>query len=111
MASERAARVLAIVGSAVLPQISEAVNTTIAPVNTPANIAADPQFQDRLGFVLGADEHGADMLHTPIKVMGEQLPPPAMAPTVGQHTDEVLREVLGWDDDKLAAVRSSGALG
>jgi crotonobetainyl-CoA:carnitine CoA-transferase CaiB-like acyl-CoA transferase len=90
---------------------SEEFNTTIAPVNTPANISDDPQFQDRLGFTLGAAEHGADMLHTPIKVMGEELPAPAMAPTVGEHTDEVLRQVLGWDDEKLAATRASGALG
>ena len=52
---------------------SEEFNTTIAPVNTPANLGDDPQFQDRLGF-LPAAEHGADMLHTPIKYLGEELP-------------------------------------
>jgi crotonobetainyl-CoA:carnitine CoA-transferase CaiB-like acyl-CoA transferase len=90
---------------------SEEVNTTIAPVNTPANLEADPQFRDRLGFELDHEHHGADMLFTPIKFMDEQLPFPELAPTVGEHTDEVLREVLGWDEDKLDAVRSSGALG
>jgi crotonobetainyl-CoA:carnitine CoA-transferase CaiB-like acyl-CoA transferase len=34
-----------------------------------------------------------------------------MAPTVGEHTEEVLREVLGWDDARIAAARESGALG
>ena len=90
---------------------SEEFNTTIAPVNTPANIAEDPQFQDRLGFVLGAADHGADMLGSPIKIIDEELPAPALAPTVGEHTDEVLREVLGWDDGRVAAARAAGALG
>ena len=90
---------------------SEEFNTTIAPVNTPANLGNDPQFQDRLGFVLDHEAHGADMLGSPIKVLGEQLPLPAMAPTVGEHTDEVLHDVLGWDDDRVATARASGALG
>jgi crotonobetainyl-CoA:carnitine CoA-transferase CaiB-like acyl-CoA transferase len=89
---------------------SEEFNTTIAPVNTPANLGEDPQFQDRLGF-LPADAHGADMLHTPIKYLGEELPPPAMAPTVGEQTDAVLADVLGWDAAHIEAVRATGALG
>ena len=43
--------------------------------------------------------------------LGEELPPVERAPTVGQHTDEVLREVLGYDDERIAGLRSSGALG
>jgi crotonobetainyl-CoA:carnitine CoA-transferase CaiB-like acyl-CoA transferase len=30
---------------------------------------------------------------------------------VGQHTDEVLHEVLGYDDARIDALRESGALG
>jgi len=85
-------------------------DTTIAPVNTPRTLPADPQFQDRLGF-LPAERLGADMLPIPIKLVGEALPEPTRAPTVGQHTDEVLREVLGRTDDEIAALRASGALG
>ena len=51
------------------------------------------------------------MLHTPIKYLGEQLPPPAKAPTVGEQTDAVLADVLGWDAARIAGVRASGALG
>ena len=35
----------------------------------------------------------------------------APAPTVGQHTAEVLREVLGLDDDELARLAAEGAIG
>ena len=36
---------------------------------------------------------------------------PTKAPTVGEHTDQVLAEVLGYDDAKVAALRDAGALG
>jgi crotonobetainyl-CoA:carnitine CoA-transferase CaiB-like acyl-CoA transferase len=51
------------------------------------------------------------MLPFPVKFRGEELPEPAHAPTVGQHTDEVLREVLGYDEARIRALRESGALG
>jgi crotonobetainyl-CoA:carnitine CoA-transferase CaiB-like acyl-CoA transferase len=46
-----------------------------------------------------------------VKLEGASLPTPTHAPTVGQHTDEVLREVLGYDDDRAASLRDAGALG
>ena len=44
-------------------------------------------------------------------MLAANLPPPTKAPTVGQHTDDVLRDVLGYDDAQLKAARASGALG
>jgi crotonobetainyl-CoA:carnitine CoA-transferase CaiB-like acyl-CoA transferase len=85
------------------------VNTPIAPVNTPKTIATDPQFQERMPW-LPASELGADMLPTPLKYADAALDLPAKAPTVGQHTDEVLR-ALGYDDERLARLRTAGALG
>jgi len=29
---------------------------------------------------------------------------------LGEHTDEILHEVLGWDDDQIAAAREEGAI-
>jgi crotonobetainyl-CoA:carnitine CoA-transferase CaiB-like acyl-CoA transferase len=86
------------------------VNTPIAPVNTPRSIADDPQFHDRMPWI-PRERLGAEQLPTPIKLLDAELPPPAKAPTVGQHTDEVLREVLGYDESRLTELRSSGALG
>ena len=86
-------------------------NTPIAPVNTPRTVADDPQFQARLGF-LPRETLGAEQLPSPIKVVeGPELPQPTKAPTLGQHTDEVLAEVLGYDDARRAALRAEGALG
>ena len=85
-------------------------NTPICPSNSPKTLLDDPQFKDRMPL-LPKEQVGADMLPTPIKFVGETLPEPTMAPTVGQHTDAVLRDVLGWDDERVAAARAAGAFG
>ena len=85
-------------------------NTPIAPVNTPENIVADPQFQARFK-VMPHQDHGADMLGFPVNFLGEELPEPAWAPSAGQHNEQVLREVLGYDEAKIAALRDAKTLG
>jgi crotonobetainyl-CoA:carnitine CoA-transferase CaiB-like acyl-CoA transferase len=85
-------------------------NTPIAPVNTPQTVAADPQFQDRLPF-LPREALGAEQLPSPIKLIGDALPVPTKAPTVGEHTETILRDVLAYDDSRIAALRADGALG
>ena len=85
-------------------------NTPIAPVNTPKTIAADPQFQHRFEW-LPAAVHGADLLPFPVKYIGETLPTPSKAPEVGEHSDRVLKRVLGYADEKVEKLRQSGALG
>ena len=91
-------------------QLGERVNTPIVNVNTPQTIAEDPQFQDRFPW-LPREVLGTEQLVTPIKLIDESLPVPSKAPTVGQHTDEVLRDVLGYDDATIASLRATGALG
>jgi crotonobetainyl-CoA:carnitine CoA-transferase CaiB-like acyl-CoA transferase len=85
-------------------------NFPIAPVNTPKTIKDDPQFRDRFPLY-GRERHGADMLPFPVKFPGETLPEPSKAPSVGQHTEEVLRSVLGYDPARVAALREAGAFG
>ncbi len=89
---------------------SNEVNTPIAPVNTPENIVDDPQFKARIK-VLDHESHGADMLAFPVKFGGEELPEPHRAPTAGEHTEQVLRDVLGYDGERIVQLRQSGALG
>ncbi|MEO7573757.1 MAG: CaiB/BaiF CoA-transferase family protein [Acidimicrobiales bacterium] len=85
-------------------------NTPIAPVNSPKTLADDPQFQDRLPWI-PQDRVGHAQVPSPIKVVDEEHALPTKAPTAGQHTDAILREVLGYDDGQVAALRSAGALG
>jgi len=45
-------------------------------------------------------------------MIGEELPIPERAPVdVGRDTEEVLRGVLGYDAERIATLRTSGALG
>jgi crotonobetainyl-CoA:carnitine CoA-transferase CaiB-like acyl-CoA transferase len=81
----------------------------IAPVNTPHTAHDDPQFKDRLEW-FPAEVLGADQLPFPVKVAGEEPRVPTKAPEVGEHTDAVLRAVLGYDDARLAALREAGAI-
>ncbi len=83
-------------------------NTTIAPVNTPKNVIDDPQFRDRFTWTT-VEETGIEQLMFPLHIDGEELPVPSTAPTVGQHTDDVLRRVLGYDDARIAALKAAGA--
>jgi crotonobetainyl-CoA:carnitine CoA-transferase CaiB-like acyl-CoA transferase len=85
-------------------------NTPIAPVNTPKTLTGDPQFRDRFPLY-PHEKHGADMLPFPVKFIDEALPEPTRAPTVGEHSEKVLRETLGYDDAKIAKIKDSGALG
>jgi crotonobetainyl-CoA:carnitine CoA-transferase CaiB-like acyl-CoA transferase len=85
-------------------------NFPVAPVNSPQTIADDPQFNDRFSWYT-VDQLGAEQLGTPLKFVDEELPVPEHAPTVGQHTDEVLRDLLGWDDERIAESRARGGLG
>jgi crotonobetainyl-CoA:carnitine CoA-transferase CaiB-like acyl-CoA transferase len=82
----------------------------IAPVNDARTIVEDPQFRHRFPLY-GVDRLGAEQLPLPIQVAGEDLPEPTMAPTVGQHTDEVCTDLLGYDEDRVAALREAGAFG
>jgi crotonobetainyl-CoA:carnitine CoA-transferase CaiB-like acyl-CoA transferase len=85
-------------------------NFPVSPVNSPKTIASDPQFEDRFHWI-DRDRLGAEQLPTPLKFVGEELPVPAHAPTVGEHTDEVLADLLGWDAARIAEARARGGLG
>jgi crotonobetainyl-CoA:carnitine CoA-transferase CaiB-like acyl-CoA transferase len=91
-------------------RLGEEQNFPIAPVNTPKTIADDPQFQARFPWI-PASRLGADQLPFPVKFESETLPEPTRAPEVGQHTDEVLRDVLGYEPERIAELRRAGTFG
>ena len=91
-------------------QLGEQVNTPIVNVNTPQTIAEDAQFQDRFPW-LPREVLGAEQLPSPIKFIDEPARVPTKAPSVGEHNDVVLHDVLGYDETKIAALRERGALG
>lgn len=86
------------------------VNVPIIAVNTPQTIKDDPQYQDRFPWI-PTERVGCEQQPSPIKYLDVDIDLPTHAPTVGQHTEQVLRETLGYDDAKIASLRESGALG
>jgi len=47
----------------------------------------------------------------PIRYSRTPIVDPVAAPAVGQHTSEVLRDLLGYDDDRLVRLAEAGAFG
>jgi crotonobetainyl-CoA:carnitine CoA-transferase CaiB-like acyl-CoA transferase len=85
-------------------------NFPVGPVNSPRTIVDDPQFKDRFP-IYPHETHGADMLPFPVKFVGEVLPEPSRAPTVGEHNHDVLAGLLGYDEARIAEIKAKGALG
>lgn len=86
------------------------IEVPIINVNTPQTLKDDPQFQARFEWI-PAERLGAEQQPSPIKYLDLDIPLPEKAPTAGQHTDEVLRDLLGKSDDDIAKLRETGALG
>jgi formyl-CoA transferase/CoA:oxalate CoA-transferase len=83
-----------------------------APINTIDRVLDDPQVKHREMVVqMDHPRHGTlPTLGTPIKADGDlglQVTPPA---ALGQHTDEVLRDLLGYPPEKIAALRGARAV-
>ena len=72
----------------------------------------DPQLAHRHHFrLVPHPHHGETFVEGPNGAYSRTAPYPAWAgPTVGQHTDVVLRDILGYDDDRMADLVIAGAI-
>jgi succinate---hydroxymethylglutarate CoA-transferase len=50
------------------------------------------------------------LVNTPVKYSESQPRIRTAPPTLGQHTDEILREVLGFNQDAIAGLKEKGAI-
>jgi crotonobetainyl-CoA:carnitine CoA-transferase CaiB-like acyl-CoA transferase len=83
-----------------------------APVNTLAQALEDEQVRAR-GMIVEVEHPELGRLRevaSPVRTAGTAQAP-APAPRLGEHTDELLRELLQYEPARIAALRSSGALG
>jgi crotonobetainyl-CoA:carnitine CoA-transferase CaiB-like acyl-CoA transferase len=83
-----------------------------APVNDVRQALADPQVQARDMIVeVEHPEFGAlRQVRSPVRTEGE-VRHPARAPRLGEHTDAVLREILGYGESTIGRLRRAGAIG
>jgi formyl-CoA transferase len=89
-----------------------AEDVPVATAYTAADIAADPHMIAR-GDLMAIDDPviGAVRQQAPFpRFVGEPLPTPAGAPTLGQDNDAVWTEVVGLSEAELARYRADGVI-
>ncbi|MGA9190953.1 MAG: CoA transferase [Anaerolineales bacterium] len=92
--------------------LCEEIGIPSAPINDISRVFEDPQVQAR--GMKGQVDHPVDgpipMVASPLRVLTAppsiQRPPP----TLGQHTDEILREALGYSDEEIDALRKDDVI-
>lgn len=90
----------------------EAHGVTFGAINRVEDLRDDGQMA-ATGVFVPLEDAGIPGLRTvmsPISVAGQEKVPPARAPELGEHTEEVLRRA-GFDDAALARLRAAGAIG
>jgi formyl-CoA transferase len=82
------------------------------PINNLAQVFADPQVVHRRMRVTAPHPAAGevDMVANPIKFSATPIAHDVAPPLLGEHTDEVLRSVLGLKDGEIAALRTQGAV-
>jgi crotonobetainyl-CoA:carnitine CoA-transferase CaiB-like acyl-CoA transferase len=88
----------------------EAVGVPCGPINDVGEVFDNPQVQARgVQIELPHPEAGkVSLVRSPMKMSRTPATSDKAPPLLGQHTDEVLREVLGKDDAQIAALRDKG---
>ena len=92
----------------------EPLGVPCGPVNTIPEVFADPQVRHRgmelrLPHPAGAKGE-VPMIASPIRMSETPVDYRHAPPMLGQHTDEVLGELLGMDEGGIAALRDRGVI-
>jgi crotonobetainyl-CoA:carnitine CoA-transferase CaiB-like acyl-CoA transferase len=93
-------------------QLLRAAEVPHAPVWDYADLFAHPQAEARSlrVEVRGPDGQPLDLLGTPFHIGGATMPEPTAPPALGQHTGEVLMELLGLGPARLEELRQRGVI-
>ena len=83
-----------------------------APVWNYAQLFAEQQTANRGLRVTVRDPQGkpVDLVGSPFHIAGTTLPAATMPPGLGQDTEAVLREVLGFDERQVAELHRRGVI-
>jgi len=88
-----------------------AAGIPVAPVRTIPEVAKDPHLWEREMLVKRDDAVAGEMFLPGATIKLSKTPARVgTVPTPGQHTDEVLGALLGYDGSALGALRAAGAI-
>jgi len=92
-------------------EVFNGVHVPFGAVRDPQEVVNDPQLRanDIIVPLEGAGEKLTSTINSPIQVHGVSKVPARRAPEIGEHNDEVLKE-LGFGDDEIDILRTSGAI-
>jgi crotonobetainyl-CoA:carnitine CoA-transferase CaiB-like acyl-CoA transferase len=92
--------------------ILESVGVPCGPINTLADVFADPQVVARgLQVSLPHPKAGqVSLVASPIRLSATPVEYRSAPPALGEHTDQVLREVLELGEGEIARLRESGVV-
>lgn len=92
----------------------EAATIGCGPINTLEEVFDDPHVKDR-EMVIEMDHPAtgkkpAKLIASPMRLSGTPVSYRQPPPMLGEHSDEVLRELLGLGDEEIAALRDAGVV-
>jgi crotonobetainyl-CoA:carnitine CoA-transferase CaiB-like acyl-CoA transferase len=92
-------------------EVFNGVHVPFGAVREPQEVVNDPQLRanDIVIPLEGAGEKLTSTINSPIQVHGVSKVPARRAPEIGEHNDEVLKE-LGFGADEIDGLRASGAI-
>ena len=99
--------------SAQWQELLQAAEVPHAPVWNYAQLFSAPQAAAR-GLKLTVHDHEGkpvDLIGCPFHIAGTTLPEPSMPPQQGEHTNEVLGQLLGLDAARIEQLRRQGTVG
>lgn len=87
--------------------VLEQTGVPCAAVANLAEVSRDPHLIERQMILTAEhpDHHGLIVPGSPLKSVGSLATPSTVAPALGQHTDQVLKDLLGYDVERLTQLR------
>jgi formyl-CoA transferase len=93
-------------------EVFNGVHVTFGPVREPKEVINDPQLRanDIVVPLEGAGDKLTSTISSPIQVQDVKKVPAKRAPKIGEHNEEILKE-LQFDMKEIERLRTSGVIG